>query len=1078
MKKMLSFLMIGLICCATILTFVTIVRAEAVNITLMSRKLDNSTQNLGTMTVEPESPPQPPVPNLPRIVTRDTRPLPYQAFFIPPSRHVIHHWEYSGGIYVQDASMPLPGVNVYVNGPSPALLVAVYEEVPATIHLESRELDGSTANLGTMDFTGAYSLPLPYNIQKMVSGSPYYAKYYPPPQHLFDHWETTDGVWVPNPNIGPETDVYVSYDGTLRAVYKDSPLPPYDVTIAAYCYSEGTDPGVLISPAGVSTPRTFTGLVGTNEFTVPNLDPSGHTFRQWSNDEESTTISVSEAGTYTAYYDVNQKPIAVLDVDPDPPVVSVGAHVWFYGINSYDPDGDQIVAFFFDFGDGQNSGWLNYPTVADTHNYSASDEYWAKLMVKDNYGLESDWCTEVKITVLSIPGSPVAILEATPLLQELGSPVTFDASQSYDSDGWIEIYCFDYGDGVTEWTSDSVRVHVYSQGGDYSAKVLVSDNNELDSWSQPVEVTVTQFPEAHFVLSGPDTSFTPNIICEKSNAEFNALPSYDPDGTIVSYSWNFGDGATVTEDDPVTYHTYVSSGPYTVTLTVTDNKGATAFTSRSIFIDSLKWVVYFEVDYMTGHEPSDSALEYIHQYFTDNGIYVYFFIDDEIPLDEGVDATEFWQYENQYNDVWKLDDRAQGNIANAKYTLKEKWILYGTVDATGNAHGYSYGNTNAGNYIFIADQTNDIWADSNARTHDDVETVVLMHEIGHAIGISVEDVPGTDPDGDGTPEDYDDNSWSVMALGPSGDQCDATPIRYSSEYWEEKNLEFYTLSGSTLRIAAYSPVNIMVTDPFGRRVGFDSDSGETLNEITGATYTGPGTEPQEIYIPEPLEGDYVVQVFGTGVGAYEITLESVVNGSITDSDSWQGTTTIGEQHEETCRLDEDGAIVLPHDVGVTSISTSKTVVGQGFTMSINFSVENEGNYTETFDATVYVNETIITTFENIILTPKSHTDLIYVWNTTDFAKGNYTISVYIEPVLDEIDVYDNDLTGGTVYVGIPGDIDGNGIVEVKDLLAIALAYGSYPGKVGYQANLDINGNEFIDVKDILIAAINYGQHYP
>lgn len=49
--------------------------------------------------------------------------------------------------------------------------------------------------------------------------------------------------------------------------------------------------------------------------------------------------------------------------------------------------------------------------------------------------------------------------------------------------------------------------------------------------------------------------------------------SYDPDGSIVSWEWDFGDGATSTEQNPS--HTYASPGTYAVTLTVTDNEGAT-----------------------------------------------------------------------------------------------------------------------------------------------------------------------------------------------------------------------------------------------------------------------------------------------------------------------------------------------------------------------------------------------------------------------------------------------------------------------------------------------------------------------
>src|SRR5439155_19864341 len=50
--------------------------------------------------------------------------------------------------------------------------------------------------------------------------------------------------------------------------------------------------------------------------------------------------------------------------------------------------------------------------------------------------------------------------------------------------------------------------------------------------------------------------------------------SSDPDGTIASYSWTFGDGGTSTAQNPS--HPYAAGGSYTVTLTVTDNQGATS----------------------------------------------------------------------------------------------------------------------------------------------------------------------------------------------------------------------------------------------------------------------------------------------------------------------------------------------------------------------------------------------------------------------------------------------------------------------------------------------------------------------
>jgi PKD repeat protein len=66
---------------------------------------------------------------------------------------------------------------------------------------------------------------------------------------------------------------------------------------------------------------------------------------------------------------------------------------------------------------------------------------------------------------------------------------------------------------------------------------------------------------------------------------FNALASYDPDGSIASYDWNFGDGQTLSNGGPTPTHTYERPGLYAVTLTVTDNEGCSdklVFTGQTV----------------------------------------------------------------------------------------------------------------------------------------------------------------------------------------------------------------------------------------------------------------------------------------------------------------------------------------------------------------------------------------------------------------------------------------------------------------------------------------------------------------
>ena len=69
------------------------------------------------------------------------------------------------------------------------------------------------------------------------------------------------------------------------------------------------------------------------------------------------------------------------------------------------------------------------------------------------------------------------------------------------------------------------------------------------------------------IINGPYNGTVDNAV------SFSSSGSYDPDGTISSYLWDFGDGSTSASANPS--HTYTSANTYTVSLTVTDNEGAT-----------------------------------------------------------------------------------------------------------------------------------------------------------------------------------------------------------------------------------------------------------------------------------------------------------------------------------------------------------------------------------------------------------------------------------------------------------------------------------------------------------------------
>jgi PKD repeat protein len=177
-----------------------------------------------------------------------------------------------------------------------------------------------------------------------------------------------------------------------------------------------------------------------------------------------------------------------------------------------------------------------------------------------------------KFTLISSGGSanaPPAADAGGSYSGAAGMAVTFDGSESTDSDGIIVRYEWDFGDGASLGTASLEDViHTYSLPGIYHVNLTVTD--DLDKTSSDTtfaNIGMSQPPNA--VVGGPYTGSVGKSV------QFSGVDSEDPDGIIVRYEWDFGDGLTATLSDVDVIHTYSLPGIYTVTLTTTDNAGDT-----------------------------------------------------------------------------------------------------------------------------------------------------------------------------------------------------------------------------------------------------------------------------------------------------------------------------------------------------------------------------------------------------------------------------------------------------------------------------------------------------------------------
>jgi hypothetical protein len=187
----------------------------------------------------------------------------------------------------------------------------------------------------------------------------------------------------------------------------------------------------------------------------------------------------------------------------------------------------------------------------------------------------------------------------------------------------------------------------------------------------------------------------------------------------------------------------------------------------------------------------------------------------------------------------------------------------------------------------------------------------------------------------------------------------------------------------------------------------------------------------------------------------------------------------GEEYVVNNNVTKGVNVISPVDVAVTDVLVSSNAVYQGWVMGINVTVANLGDETETFTVSLYYDYNMIATQPVQDLAPNASITLSFAWNTTDVPLGyEGTISAEIPPLPFETNVTNNILTDGTIKIKIFGDINGDGVVNLQDLVLLAQAYGSHVGDPNYNPEADFSNDGIIGLVDLVTCAIHYGQSLP
>ena len=265
----------------------------------------------------------------------------------------------------------------------------------------------------------------------------------------------------------------------------------------------------------------------------------------------TVTDNKGATGTYTTHLVLtNAPPVAVAALN----CTNLDCTVSSAGSN--DPDGT-IVSYAWDWGDGATS-----TGTTATHHYAASGDATVALTVTDDDGATATATQSTTVTAPNVPPTAVISASCTNLA------CSFDGSGSSDSDGSIVSYAWDFGDGAT--STQAIDTHTYATPGDITVTLTVTDDRAgSTSTTQVVHPRNANQPPTAVV----------SVTCTALSCVMDGTGSTDPDGTLTSYAWDFGDGSQGTGSKPT--HAYAIGGVYPVTLTVTDDRAATATATGS-----------------------------------------------------------------------------------------------------------------------------------------------------------------------------------------------------------------------------------------------------------------------------------------------------------------------------------------------------------------------------------------------------------------------------------------------------------------------------------------------------------------
>lgn len=361
---------------------------------------------------------------------------------------------------------------------------------------------------------------------------------------------TADFVFSPS---APVVNQSVNFDATQARAGAGHSIASY-----AWNFGDGS------SKTGVTATHDF-GSAGTFNVVLTVTDEAG----QATSATKAVTVAVGGGsgggGSTTASFVAS----------PSAPVV--GQVVFFNASGSTAATGRTLTKYAWDFGDGTS---FTGSTSSATHTFTTVGTFTVGLVVTDDTGQTAKFAGNVTVAAGGA-NAPSAKFTISPTAPVVNQQVVFDASTSSAATGLtITDYAWVFGDGtpIIHTTSKTVA-HSYAFANTFSVSLTVTDNiGGTSAISGTVPVIVGALPNANF-------TFSPAVGVAGANINFTSTSTVSaPATTIVSYTWNFGDGSPLNNTSGANVSHSFAVGTYSVTLTITDDLGRTGTISKTVVV--------------------------------------------------------------------------------------------------------------------------------------------------------------------------------------------------------------------------------------------------------------------------------------------------------------------------------------------------------------------------------------------------------------------------------------------------------------------------------------------------------------